>query len=112
MNRGTNGALREQRLLTRRELAAQIARRSGVRVEDATRMIECLGDVVADAVAEDRIVALPKLGKITKRVRRAQRGVNFHTGEAMAVAPMEIPAIRWSKRLRETVRRGRSSSGI
>ncbi|MCY4541270.1 MAG: HU family DNA-binding protein [Rhodobacteraceae bacterium] len=96
--------MNEQTLLTRSELASEICRRTGVTSEDATKVIEVLGEIVADAVASDRTVLLPKLGKISKRTRTAQRGVNFHTGEPMVVDSMEIPKIRWSKLLKKTVR--------
>ena len=96
--------MNEQTLLTRSELAREISKRTGVTSEDATKVIEVLGEIVADSVANDKTVLLPKLGKISKRTRSSQRGVNFHTGEPMIVTSMEIPTIKWSKLLKKTVR--------
>ncbi len=96
--------MRNQTLMTKSELAMAISQRSGVGPYDASRVVNVLGEVVSEAVANDRIVSLPKLGKISKRTRCRQRGINFQTGKAMQVPAMQIPSIKWSKMLKGALR--------
>lgn len=93
----------EMSRLNKSELIWTVSERSGLSRKDATRAIETVLQVIAEALREGDKVQLVGFGNFETKQRAARTGRNPQTGEVIQIAPSRIPAFRAGKTLREEI---------
>jgi integration host factor subunit beta len=73
---------------------------------DLERIVNTVLDEIADALAEGNRVELRGFGAFSVRQRKARKGRNPRTGEAVQVAAKAVPFFRPGKELRARVNNG------
>ncbi len=99
--------------MIRSELVQQLAaRHPELTHHEAERVVACMLDTIADALASGRRVELRGFGAFTARTRAARDGRNPRTGEPVDVPEKRTPFFKAGKELRELVDRSRRFGAI
>jgi DNA-binding protein HU-beta len=87
--------------MTKAELIALLAEKSGDPQPRARLYLETLEGIYENALRQDGEALLPGLGKLVVVERAARVGRNPKTGEAIQVPPMKVVKFKAIKGLRE-----------
>lgn len=91
--------------LTKKEIAEEIALRTGLTQVDTRLVVECFLDTVAGAMLEGRTVEIRGFGRFKVKRREARTARNPRTGEPIAVPPSHKPVFEPSGELSRGVNR-------
>lgn len=83
------------------EFTSELVRVSGLKRSTVLTLIKALGDVVADNLVNVGEIALPGLGKITRKEKAARLGRNPKTGESLMIRARGVVSFTPSKALKE-----------
>ena len=94
--------------MTKADLVEQVADAIGWRVTkgDCGLVVDAFLDAVKAALARGDHIELRGFGTFKVRYRKARRGRNPRTGEAVEVPPRDVPVFKPSRHLRSRVERG------
>lgn len=100
--------------MTKAELVEQVADALGPSVtkRECGLMVDAFLDALKEALARGDGIELRGFGTFKVRHRKAIRGRNPRTGEAVEVPARDVPVFRPSRHLRSRVGRGYGVSGI
>jgi len=90
--------------MTRSELVARVADKARLTNRHADDVVQLFMACVAEALRNGDKVELRGFGSFVTRSRRARRGRNPRTGEAVQVPAKRVPIFRVGQELREKVR--------
>ena len=90
--------------MTKTELTALIASKTGVSKRLAGDMVNAFLDGVTAALKKGDKVTLTGFGTFKISNRAARKGVNPRTGEAIQIKAMKLPAFKAGKGLKDAVR--------
>lgn len=89
--------------MNKAELVARVAQRSGQPVEQTSKLVELLFDVIQDTLRGGEAVQVAGFGSFRRRYRAERQVPDPRTGEVREVAGRFVPAFVPSDRLRRTV---------
>ena len=88
--------------MTKSELIALLAELNpNLYYRDVERIVNCFFDSISDALAEGKRVELRGFGAFSVRERRARKGRNPRTGEAVKVNKKKVPFFKMGKSMLE-----------
>lgn len=90
-------------MLYKKELAVQIAQRTGSSKEEAKRFLDAFCSVLGDALAARETVQLKGTGLFTVRKTPAHKGFNPSKKQPIDVAVRNTPVFKAGKNLKEKV---------
>lgn len=90
------------------DFIARVAEQTGVSKKTTRQVIEATLDLISSSLANDEKVVLTGFGTFEMRTRRARRGVNPQTRQAMTIAASRTPGFSASNNLKETVRQSQA----
>lgn len=89
--------------MTRTEVIDSLATRTGMEKKDVKRFLECLTELVEDAMRNGGEVPLKGLGKFKVSHRKARVGRNPLTGEPIQIAAKTVAKFTLAKSLKDLV---------
>ena len=89
--------------MTKAELIAAVAEKSGLSKKDAGSAVEAVLECISQALASGDKVQLLGFGTFEVRERAARIGRNPQTGEDITIAARMVPAFKPGKTLKEAV---------
>jgi integration host factor subunit alpha len=89
--------------MTRADLIEVLQAEAQLGHAEASRIVECFFAAMADALARGEPVRLARLGSLEVRAKRARRGRNPQTGEAMEISARRVLSFRPSRVLVEAL---------
>ncbi|GHG32620.1 HU family DNA-binding protein [Paracoccus aerius] len=89
--------------MTKTELLATLAEKSGVEKKDVSSVLDALSEVATSIVAEGGALTLPGLGKLACRDRPERQVRNPSTGEAMTKPADRVVKFTVAKALKDSV---------
>lgn len=89
--------------MTRLELAAAVAEKSGVERKEAEKVLKAFVDVVTEEMKNGGKVQLVGFGTFETAVREARTGRNPRTGENMEIAASRVPKFKPGRTLKDIV---------
>ena len=90
--------------MNKSELIAQIAEKSGLNQKDAGKALDGLTQAVSDALANGEDVTLVGFGTFKVTERKAKKGRNPATGEAIQIPAKKAPIFKAGKALKDAVK--------
>lgn len=90
------------------DFIARVAEQTGVSKKTTRQVIEATLELISSSLANDEKVVLTGFGTFEMRTRRARRGVNPQTRQAMTIAASRTPGFSASNNLKETVRQSQA----
>lgn len=90
--------------MTKTELAAAIAEKSGLSRKDATNALAAFTDVVTAALLNGEKIIITGFGSFEVAERAERQGRNPKTGETMLIQASKAPKFRAGKALKAAVR--------
>jgi DNA-binding protein HU-beta len=76
--------------MTKQELIAQVAKKSGLTKADVERVLKALLDTIIRAAKKGDRVTLVGFGSFFRQKRAARKGVNPKTGEAIRIRAKKV----------------------
>ncbi len=89
--------------MKRAELVAEVADRTGMTKKNTDEVLECILQVIGDALAQGESVQFQGFGTFEVRERAPRTGRHPVTGEPIIIPPAHIPAFKAGKILKEKV---------
>lgn len=89
--------------MTKTELIAAVAERTGTTKKDAERVVNAAFEVIAAELAKGEKVQIAGFGIFETRQREARTGRNPLTGESIQIAATRTPAFKPGKALKDSV---------
>jgi integration host factor subunit alpha len=89
--------------ITRSDLVAQLAEKSGLHRAEVSDFIETLLDTMASALQTDKSIKIPTFGTFSVRQKAARPGRNPRTGETTEISPRRVVVFQPSPRLRRVI---------
>jgi len=90
--------------MTKAELAAKIAEKSGLSKTDAEKALNAFQESVIDAVKKGDKVSLVGFGSFEQTQRSARKGRNPQTGEEINIPASKAPKFTAGKSFKEAVK--------
>ena len=90
--------------MNKSELIAKIAEKSGLNQKDAGKALDGLTQAVSDALANGENVTLVGFGTFKVTERKAKKGRNPATGEAIQIPAKKAPIFKAGKALKDAVK--------
>nr|WP_266097008.1 HU family DNA-binding protein [Moraxella osloensis] len=90
--------------MNKSELIAKIAEKSGLNQKDAGKALDGLTQAVSDALANGEDVTLVGFGTFKVTERKAKKGRNPATGEAIQIPAKKAPIFKAGKALKDAVK--------
>ena len=90
--------------MTKTELVAAAAKKSGLTQKDTDKALSALLDTVSEALAKGDKVQLTGFGTFEVREKAAREGRNPRTGETIAVPASKAPAFKAGASLKKAVK--------
>jgi len=91
--------------LTKADLIAAVAERTGLKKKDVTLALEAAFGAITDSLKKGQKVSLVGFGTFEVRTRAARSGRNPQTGQPIKIAGRKVPAFKAGKGLKEAVAR-------
>jgi DNA-binding protein HU-beta len=91
--------------LTKAELIAAVAERTGLKKKDAAFAVEAAFEAIVDSLKQGEKVSLVGFGTFEVRARAPRSGRNPQTGKPIKIAGRKVPAFKAGKGLKEAVAR-------
>ncbi len=85
------------------ELVAEVAAAAGLTQADAKKAVDAVFDSIASALKKGEKVQIIGFGSFEVRKRKARKGVNPQTGQAITVAAAKVPAFKAGAQLKAIV---------
>jgi len=89
--------------MTKVELIAAVAEKSGLSKKDSEKAVTALSDVVIEALAKGNGVQLVGFGTWEVHKREARKGRNPRTGAEIKISARKVPVFRAGKALKDAV---------
>ena len=89
--------------MNKSELIAKIAEKSGLNQKDAGKALDGLTQAVSDALANGEDVTMVGFGTFKVTERKAKKGRNPATGEAIQIPAKKAPIFKAGKALKDAV---------
>lgn len=89
--------------MTKAELIAAVAKKSGLKNTEATKAIDAALEIIMKTVAKDNDVRIVGFGTFTLAKRAARQGRNPRTGAAIKIPATKVPRFRPGKDFKEAV---------
>lgn len=89
--------------MTRAELVATVAERSGLDRKKADKAVSAVFEAVKQALVEGDKVQIIGFGTFENRDRSARKGRNPRTGELIDIPASKLPSFKAGKALKEAV---------
>ena len=89
--------------MNKSELIAKIAEKSGLNQKDAGKALDGLTQAISDALANGEDVTLVGFGTFKVTQRKAKKGRNPATGEAIQIPAKKAPIFKAGKALKDAV---------
>lgn len=89
--------------MTKTELIAAVAERTGVTKKDAERVVNTAFETIAAELIKGEKVQIAGFGIFETREREARTGRNPLTGETIQIAATRAPAFKAGKALKDSV---------
>jgi integration host factor subunit alpha len=93
--------------LTKADLIEAIAQGNGFSKHQATATVESLLEIVKRSLVSGEDVLVSGFGKFCVRKKRARRGRNPSTGEALILDPRRVVTFKCSGKLRQKINAGK-----
>ena len=90
--------------MTRKELVAEMARKSGLAKKDAEKALDAFIEAVSGSLQKGESVQLIGFGTFEVRQRAARDGKNPRTGETIHMPAARVPAFKAGKGLKDRVK--------
>jgi DNA-binding protein HU-beta len=90
--------------MNKTELIAKVAEVTELSKKDATKAVDAVFDIIAEALQNGEKVQLVGFGNFEVRERSARKGRNPQTGEEIEIAAGKIPAFKPGKALKEGIK--------
>ncbi len=94
-----------QTALTKARLVDQLRERIGFPRQDASALVEGLLDLMKEALEAGESVKVSGFGNFVVRAKRARRGRNPHTGEAITLPGRRVLTFKASRLFREALQK-------
>jgi DNA-binding protein HU-beta len=89
--------------MTKSQLLAALAEKTGIAKKDVTNLMEELTNMAYSEVKKNGMFVLPGFGKMVKANRKARAGVTPATGEKIQIAAKTVVKFRLAKAAKEAV---------
>ena len=89
--------------MTKAELVASIAEKSGLTKKDSEKALAAFIDTVTDTLAKGDSIQLVGFGTFEVRERAARTGINPRTKESIEIAATKVPAFKAGRALKDAV---------
>ena len=89
--------------MNKKELVSEVAKASGVKQHSVESVLDALGNVIRDEMANGNDISLNGIGKLVVKDRKARKGCNPKTGKAITIPAKKVVAFKASKALRDAV---------
>ena len=99
-----NGRTREETIMNREELIAEISKSAKVTKKEASEVLSATIDAIQSAVKKGEKVTLVGFGTFESRKRVARIGRNPQTGKELKIAAKTVPAFSAGKKFKEAVK--------
>jgi len=90
--------------MNKAELVGEVAGKVGLTKKQSNNVVDAITSAIADTLAMNERVILVGFGTFEVRRRRARKGVNPQTREAINIPAKKVPKFRSGKGLREKVK--------
>lgn len=91
--------------MTKLELAKQLHQELGIRQKEAADYVEALLDLIKETLEKGENVKISGFGIFEVRGKKARRGRNPQTGEAITIEPRRVLTFKPSAILKESINR-------
>ncbi len=89
--------------LTKDKLVASLQTQAGLDKQESRRIVERLLSIMKDTLAEGNDLLISGFGKFSVRQKKARRGRNPQTREALTLGPRKVLVFKASGVLRERI---------
>ncbi len=89
--------------MTKSQLMAALAEKTGLAKKDVTMLMEELVNMAYSEVKKSGLFVLPGFGKMVKANRKARMGINPATGAKIQIAAKTVVKFRLAKAAKEAV---------
>lgn len=90
--------------MTKSDVIATVAERTGITKKDATEFVNATFDVVVEGIITEGRVSISKLGTFEKKEIEERQGRNPQTGEAMVIPAHGAAKFKPAKYLKDALR--------
>jgi len=90
--------------MNKAELIEEVNNKTGLTKKDTGNVINTLTDIIKNALSKGDKVTLVGFGTFQVMGRKARRGVNPRTREAIQIPAKKVPKFRAGKGLREKIK--------
>lgn len=90
--------------MNKADLVAQVSKETGQTQQDVTAILESTLETIKNSLKNGNKVTLVGFGSFEVKTRKARRGVNPRTGEAITIPSSKVPKFTAGKALREMVK--------
>jgi len=90
--------------MNKAELVEEVAGKVGLTKKEAGDVVDAITSAITDTLAMNERVTLVGFGTFQVRERKARKGVNPQTREAINIPAKKVPKFTAGKALREAVR--------
>ena len=89
--------------MNKRELIAKVSEQVGLTKKEVGSIIDATTKIIKNALSEGKKVTLVDFGTFRVLNRKARKGVNPQTGEAITISAKKAPKFKVGRGLREAV---------
>ena len=90
--------------MNKAELVEEVAGKAGLTKKEAGDVVDAITSAITDSLVRNERVTLVGFGTFQVRQRKARKGVNPQTREAINIPAKKVPKFTAAKALREAVR--------
>lgn len=91
-------------VVTKKALADEVANAQGMTKKAAQATVDCVFELIGNALKNGNDVDLSGFGKFTVRERAARSGINPRTKEKIKISASKAPSFKASKTLKDLVK--------
>jgi len=91
--------------MTKDEMIALMAEKSGITKKQASTAFEAFLDGVTTQLKKDEKISFSGFGTFSVSKRKARTGRNPQTGDAIQIPATKVPVFKAGKRLKEAIRK-------
>ena len=92
--------------MTKIDITESIREKLGIQKKDSLHLVESVFDIIKDDLDKGNDVMISGFGKWTVKAKKARKGRNPKTGEAMTIAARKVVTFKPSNVLRDAVNSG------
>ena len=91
--------------LTKTDIIEAIRNENGYSLKKSTELTEIILETIKRSLESGEDVMVSGFGKFQVKNKRARRGRNPSTGEALILSPRRVVTFKWSGKLRDRINR-------